>query len=356
MSDMQQFKCPCCGGTVVFSSQVQSLKCEYCESEFDINKLDELKDVVAEENVTKDADWGEYKEENLDGMSSYSCSSCGANVVVDANTVATECVYCGNKIVIQANATGVAKPDCVIPFALDKDYAVAELKKFYKGKFLLPAAFTAENRIEKITGLYVPFWLYDCDVNASLVFSAQKSKSWTSGNRRYTKTDYYKIKRAGDLGFNSIPVDASSSMDNKYMDSIEPYALEKLVDFNSAYLAGFQADKYDEDSKQCMERANERIRASVIEEFQNTLDSDYESISLDSSSIDLKHGDIRYAFLPIWILNTKYKDEIYTFAINAQTGKVVGSLPVSRGKFFALWLASSGIIYLIIFLINLFLN
>lgn len=356
MSDMQQFKCPCCGGTVVFSSQVQSLKCEYCDSEFDIRKLDELKDVVSEESVSKDVEWGEYHEESLDGMSSYSCSSCGANVVVDANTLATECVYCGNKIVIQANATGVVKPDCVIPFALDKDYAVGELKKFYKGKFLLPSEFTRENRIEKITGLYVPFWLYDCDVDAKLVFNAQKSETWTSGNYRYTKTDYYKIRRYGALGFNSIPVDASSGMDNQYMDSIEPYSFDKLVDFNSAYLAGFQADKYDEDSQKCMERANERIRTSVIEEFQETLDSDYESITVDSSVIDLKHGDIRYAFLPIWILNTKYKDKLYTFAVNAQTGKVVGSLPTSMAKFFLFWLGSSGIAYLLIYLISLFMN
>lgn len=355
MSDMQQFKCPCCGGTVVFSSQSQALKCEYCESEFDVSKIEEINSVMSREAVSEDANWGEYQEQNMDGMSSYSCSSCGANVIVDPNTVATECVYCGNKIVLEGNATGVVKPDCVIPFALDKDYAIAEVKKFYQGKWLLPSEFTSGNKIEKITGLYVPFWLYDCDVNADILFNAEKRETWTSGDYRYTKTDYYSVKRRGGLGFNSIPVDASSSMDNKYMDSIEPYALDKLIDFNSAYLAGYQADKYDEDSQQCMERANERIRQSVLDEFEATV-TGFDSVSVNSSKIDLKHGQIRYAFLPIWLLNTKYKDEIYTFAINAQTGKVVGSLPISWGKFTLLWLVSSGIAYAIITMISMFMN
>lgn len=354
MGDMQQFKCPSCGGSMVFDSASQAMKCEFCDSEFDMDKLNEISAIMSEEGTQQDAQWAEYQGEEMNGMKSYSCSSCGANVVVDEGAIATECVYCGNKIVLEANTSGVLKPDCVIPFALDKEYAKNALKDFYKGKFLLPSSFTSDNRIDKITGLYVPFWLYDCDVDATIVFDAQNRKTWRSGSYEYTKTEYYSVKRSGALGFNSIPVDASSSMDNDYMDSIEPYDLEKIADFNSAYLAGYQADKYDETAEECVERANERIRNSVIDEFKGT--TSYDSITVKSSNIDLKHGDIRYAFFPIWMLNTKYQDKIYTFAINAQTGKVVGSLPTSMGKFMLAWAMSAGIAYIVITLIMLMIG
>lgn len=355
MSEMQQFKCPHCGGTMAFNSASQKLKCDFCDSEFDVDKLDEINAVTSDTNADSDAQWAAYSGESMEGMSAYNCSSCGAHVVVDANTVATECVYCGNRIVIENNVAGVAKPDVVIPFALDKDYAVNALKNFYKGKILLPGGFLSGNRVEKITGLYVPFWLYDCDVNAQLTFTGEDVSTWVSGDYEYTKTDYYSIRRSGSLGFNSIPVDASSGMDDSYMDSLEPYSFDKLVKFNPAFLAGYQADRYDEDAEKCLPRVNKRIKNSVIEEFQNTI-SGYSSVSVKSTNIDMKHGNISYAFLPIWILNTKYQDKIYTFALNAQTGKMVGTLPVSWGKFFALWGASAAVAYLIITIISMIMG
>lgn len=353
MADMQQYKCPNCGGSMVFDISSQMIKCEFCDSEYEVEKLDAISKAMTGAKEEQEATWDEYDEKNLSGMKSYSCSSCGAKVTVSDNTIATECVYCGNKITIESTSNTVA-PDCIIPFKLDKNYAIDAFKKFYHGKLLLPSSFKSEHRINKITGLYVPFWLYDCDVDAKVSFIAENKQSFTSGDSEYVKIKYYEVNREGTLSFSKIPVDASKNMDNRYMDALEPYNFNDLIDYNAGYMAGYQADSYDEDSKQCADRANAKIKESVISEFKASA-GNYDTINVKTCDISSKNNEIRYAFMPIWILNTKYKDKIYTFAINAQTGKLVGELPTSIPKFIGFSLASSVIVYIIINIIMQFI-
>lgn len=346
MADMQQYKCPNCAGTMVFDISSQKLKCEYCDSEYDIAEIDNINNAMSSSGNSQDATWEDYEENDFIKMKYYNCNSCGAKVTVSDNTVATECVYCGNKITIEDNDANTVAPDCIIPFKLDKNYAINAFKEFYKGKLLLPKSFKNEHQIDKITGLYVPFWLFDCDVDAKVDFMCEERTTWTSGDTEYTKTKYYDVKREGSLSFSSIPVDASKSMDDKYMDSLEPYNFDELKDYNAAFMAGYLADSYDEDSKTCSVRANERIKESVISEFSNT--ANYDSVNVKNCIIDTKNSRIRYAFMPVWILNTRYNGKIYTFAINAQTGKLVGELPTSTPKFIGFSLIFSVIAYIII--------
>ncbi len=346
MADMKQYKCFNCGGTMVFDISSQKLKCEYCDSEYDIEEIENTDNAMAGSEDSQDAKWDDYEKNDLIGMKYYSCNSCGAKVTVSENTVATECVYCGNKITIQDNDNDAVAPDCIIPFKLDKNYAMKAFKNFYKGKLLLPKSFNSEHQIDKITGLYVPFWLFDCDVYAKVRFEGKDISTWTSRDTEYTKTAYYDVKREGSLSFSSIPVDASTSMDNKYMDSLEPYDFNELKDYNAAFMAGYLADNYDEDSKVCSVRANKRIKESIISEFSKT--ATYDEINVKSYAIDVKNSKVRYVFIPVWILNTRYKDKIYTFAINAQTGKLVGELPSSIPKLIGVSLVSAVIVYIII--------
>lgn len=139
------------------------------------------------------------------------------------------------------------------------------------------------------------------------------------------------LKRKGKLAFEKIPVDASSKMDDKYMDSIEPFDYNQLEEFSEKYLTGYYADKYDVDIKASEPRANERVKRSTEDKFRSSVKG-YESVIADSSRINVKNGKAEYVMFPVWILNKKYKDKIYTFAMNGQTGKLVGELPIDKCK------------------------
>lgn len=332
-----EYKCPCCTGALTFDSQTQQLKCEYCDNVFSIEQLAEYDDMLKEDGKEEEPiQWKEYEGEETDGFTEFICPSCGAAIMGDSTTAATFCAYCGNPVALSDRMAGMLRPDYIIPFKHDKKAAEAALQKFYKGKILLPKLFRTENNIKKITGMYVPFWLFSGDAQGKATYDATKVNSWRSGNYRYTKTSHYMVRREGSLTFQRVPVDGSQKMDDAMMDSLEPYDYSQLTDFQSAYLAGYLADRYDMDSKACHPRAEERVRFTTFAELQKSV-AGYANVTRRNGSVSVSNSEIKYAMLPVWILNTQYKGETYTFAMNGQTGKMVGKLPIDRKKYWLLW-------------------
>ena len=270
-------------------------------------------------------------------MRAYNCPSCGAELICDETTAATSCPYCGNPAVVPSQFHGQQKPDYIIPFKLNKEAAIAALKNFYKGKKLLPRAFTEQNHIEEIKGVYVPFWLIDGTVDADVSYQATITHTHTSGNYRITTTDHYEVRRAGTLDFLRIPADGSSKMPDPIMDSIEPFDYGELKRFSTAYLPGFYADIYDVPAEDALKRASRRACATSSDELRATV-SGYTGCAEGMHSIRMAKHKAHYALLPVWMLTTNWNGNRYVFAMNGQTGKLIGDLPVSAGKTLA-WFA-----------------
>lgn len=342
MSELIQYKCPCCGGAVEFNSSVQKMKCPYCDSEFDMEALKEYDEALKQEAEHKDeTNWEnvadrEWQDDEKEKMNIYVCQSCGGEIVCDENTAAMSCPYCDNPVVMKGKLSGDLKPDYVIPFQLEKEDAKKKFQEHLKGKILLPKVFRSENHIDEIKGVYVPFWLFDADTDANLRYRGTKIRVWSDSKYDYTQTSYYAVGRHGKMRFEQVPVDGSSKMPDDLMESIEPYDFSKAVDFQTAYLAGYLADRYDVDAKQSENRANERIRTGAESEIRKTIKG-YDTLTPENISIQLKNGASHYALYPVWILNTTWKGKQYIFAMNGQTGKFVGNLPTDRSAY-ARWL------------------
>lgn len=332
MQTLQEYKCPCCGGAIAFDSTLQKMKCPYCDTEFDIETLAGYDDGL---NGKQDnMEWetsagGEWQDGETDGLRSYVCKSCGGEIIGDENMAATACPFCDNPVVMMGQLSGALKPDIVIPFKLDKNAAKAGLQKHLTGKRLLPKIFKDQNHIDEIKGVYVPFWLFDTEADAQVRYRATKVRSWSDSDYDYTETSHFLVRRGGSIAFEHVPVDGSSKMADDLMESIEPYSFADAVDFRTAYLAGYLADKYDVTAEQSIERANERVKRSTEEAFASTVKG-YATVTTESSSIKLRGGKAKYALYPVWILNTTWNGNKYTFAMNGQTGKFAGDLPVDK--------------------------
>ncbi len=333
MAVLQEYKCPCCGGAIGFDATLQKMKCPYCDTEFEMETLSAYDSALSEEKadelVWEQASAQPWQE---DGIRGYVCASCGGEILGDENTAATSCPYCGNPVVMMEQFSGVLKPDLVIPFRLDKDAAIAALKKHYCGKRLLPKVFQDENHLQKVQGIYVPVWLFDAQADADVRFKATRVRAWSDSQYNYTQTSFYALSRSGSIGFERIPVDGSSKMEDALMESIEPYDHSQAVDFQTAYLAGYLADKYDVDAQDSIDRANERVKRSTEEAFAATAQG-YTTVIPEHSSVRLQNGKTRYALYPVWMLHTKWDGKDYTFAMNGQTGKLVGDLPMDKGLY-----------------------
>lgn len=336
MAVLQEYKCPCCGGAITFDSGIQKMKCPYCDTEFEMETLvsydNEIKNEPAENMLWNDTAGAEWQNGEADGLRSYVCKSCGGEIVGDETTAATSCPFCGNPVVMMGQFSGSLKPDYVIPFKVDKKAAKAALKQHYSGKRFLPKVFRDQNHIDEILGLYVPVWLFNADADANIRYKATKVRTWSDRNYNYTETSFYAVSRGGEIGFECVPVDGSTKMEDALMESIEPFDFTGAVDFQTAYLAGFLADKYDVDSEQSIERANERIKKSTENAFASTVQG-YATVLPEATSIRLQNGKAKYALYPVWLLNTTWNGEKYTFAMNGQTGKFVGDLPLDKGTY-----------------------
>ena len=339
MSELFEYKCPNCGGAIEFDSSTQKMKCPYCDSEFVVESLKNMDNRLAEmqpdefkwnEGSGKD-EWSEN-----DGMSVFVCKSCGGEIVGDENTAATSCPYCGNPVVMSGRLEGDLKPDFVIPFKLDDKAAKDALKAYVAKKKFAPNTFKSENRLKEIKGLYVPFWLFDSDATANVSYDATRTRTWSDSKYNYTETSHYDVFRAGTMSFENIPVDGSSKMPDDLMESIEPFHFGEAVDFQTAYLAGYLADKYDVTMEQSIGRANERIKVSCEDTLRDTVNG-FGSVTTKNSFVQTSNGVAKYALYPVWILNTEYQGEKFQFGMNGQTGKIVGNIPASKAKLAALF-------------------
>ncbi len=358
MAELLAYKCPCCGGKIEFNSTSQQMKCPFCDTEYDLDTLksydEELNQQPAADQMNWDSSAGtQWGEGETDNMGVYTCQSCGGQIVADQSTAASACPYCDNPIIMTGKLSGDVRPDFVIPFKIDKEGAKAALEKYMSGKPLLPKAFKSDHHIDEIKGLYVPVWLFDADVDAHIRFKAEKRRTWSDNNYNYTETSYYSVIRNGCIGFDNVPVDGSSKMDDTLMESIEPFDFKQAVDFQTAYLSGYLADRYDVTAEESIARANERIKTGTVDAFRDTV-TGYNSVNMESSSIHLQNGDAKYALYPVWILNTTWNDTKYTFAMNGQTGRFVGNLPVDKGAAVRWYLGIAAAASVVAFLVTYF--
>ena len=275
MAGMLEYKCPCCDGAIQFDSATQKMKCPYCDTEFEVDTLKGYDEELKDEKPSE-MEWttpgGGWAEGETAGLHTYSCKSCGGEIVGDDTMGASACPFCGNPIVLTGQFAGALRPDLIIPFKLDKKAAKAKLQEHLKGKTLLPRVFRSQNHIDEIKGVYVPFWLFDTDADARVRYRTTKLRCWSDSEYNYTETSHFLVHRGGSVGFEHVPVDGSSRMADDLMESIEPYDFSDAVGFQTAYLAGYFADKYDVGADESIERANERVKKSAEEAFASASD------------------------------------------------------------------------------------
>lgn len=366
-TQVTNYQCPACTGPLHYSAKSGKLACDYCGSSFDVAEIEALyarkeaeaaaakqaADAKAEAAQAAKAeaaeaaaasggwdtsdlsrDWGA----EADGLRVYSCPSCGAELICDQSTAATACPYCGNPAIVPGQFSGTLRPDYILPFRLSKDDAVQALRAHYKGKPFLPRSFTSANHIEQIQGVYVPFWLFDGGAEGAASYRASNTNVFETGDYEITETRHYHVVRAGSLAFEKIPVDASSKMPDDHMDSIEPFDYAQLRPFSTAYLPGYLADKYDVTIDDSRDRADTRCRETLAQALRDTV-TGYGACVTEREDIALRRGKVHYALLPVWMLSTKWRGQDFLFAMNGQTGKLVGDLPTDRGRFWGMFAA-----------------
>ncbi len=341
-SRIVNYQCPACTGPLHFKGNSGMLECDYCSSKYTVKEISEIyqtKNEAAEEAVNdqKESQWDfsectEVWNQEEGKMKAYICPSCSAELICDEHTAATRCPYCGNPTVVPGQFKGELRPEVLLPFKLSHQDAENALKKYYKGKRFLPKEFTDQNTIKEIQGVYVPFWLFDGNAHVNVTFDATRSSTMRQGDYQITNTDHFDVHRVGTVAFEKIPVDASNRMPDAHMDAIEPFDYSELTEFSTGYLPGFLAERFSLSSEECIKRADARVQKTSVQMMKKDVVG-YESCTEKQKHIQIERGKVHYGLLPVYLLTTRYNNQEYLFAMNGQTGKFVGNLPVDQKKY-----------------------
>jgi uncharacterized Zn finger protein (UPF0148 family) len=339
-TEVTNFPCPACNAPLQYSEKTGKLQCEYCDSSFTIEEMDALyrdkenkkekQEIPPEENWDTSglsSDWGEEAQQ----LTAYNCPSCGAQLICEETTAATHCPYCGNPSIVPGKLEGALRPDYVLPFEISKEQALAKLKDHFKKKPFLPSPFLDKHQLEKTQGVYVPFWLFDGQVSGNCTYHATRILVTRRGDTEITTTQHYMVLRGGEIAFEKVPVDGSTKMSDAHMDAIEPFDYSRLKPFSVSYLPGFLADRYDVTAEDSRARADSRCENSFDAALQATI-LGYNSCIRHQHDVKLNRGKVSYALLPVWLMHVKWEGKDYLFAVNGQSGKLAGDLPVCKKK------------------------
>lgn len=299
------FKCKNCGGSVVYEPRRGVMYCPHCE--------------------------GENSEDRIDNGSMTQCVNCGAPIEVRDYISACRCGHCGSYLVLNERVEGIYEPHMILPFCVSKQAAVDAMNREFSRRLFTPSDFMSAKSLEKMEGIYVPFWLYDYDAAYDYAGEGTKVRTWTSGNTEYTETSYYEVIRRMDVDFDRIPVDASYAMEDGIMDLMEPYNYQEMEGFDPKYMSGFYGEIYNQGAPELEGRAQVKARNSAQEMMQTSLGG-YSSIRTFRNDLTLSRNGVHYALMPVWKYLYQYKGQIYQYHVNGQTGKVIGTTPVSKAK------------------------
>ncbi|MCR5282827.1 MAG: hypothetical protein K6E18_05605 [Lachnospiraceae bacterium] len=389
MSALLEHKCPACGGTMVFRPQDGLLQCEYCDTKMSVEdyaktQAENTHQMEQEETAAQEAAAGQTdiqqdvqapaptdmqqgvqantqtapspapsekpeqddpnsqlsgfdfdsltdqaSDETAANLPVYYCVSCAAEVIAPAEQVALSCPYCGNNIVLTDKVSGPLRPDAIIPFSITSDQVAAAVKRYYKGKVLLPKGFFGASSIGNITGVYLPFWVFDGKVGGTVTYTGNKTSHYSEGNYNVTEVKHYYLSRKVSMQFQSIPIDASKKADDAIMDTVGPFDISKAKPFDMAYMAGFTADRFDVKKSAMKQKANTRIinSASRIAMARGT--AGYSGVRHSKGNLNAELS-ARYMLFPLYLFELQHEGKKYPFAMNGQTGKVAGKLPIDK--------------------------
>ena len=345
-------KCPNCAANLIFEPGVSKLTCSFCGGSFNVDELKDLieesnpEQVVKEQNEKVEMEHLEAIEgaaENASDNVEFVCNSCGGKILSDSSTAASFCPFCGSPALITQRLTQEFEPKYIIPFKYGREQAEEAFLKWCKGGKYTPVKFVSKENVAKLTGLYVPFWLYQMKSVVDVEGTAQIVKTHSN----YTIITDYAYKVTGEASWKKVPFDGETRIDDALMEAIEPYDYRGLVSYDSKYLPGFFADRYDQSEEKLKERAASTCKKYTEAEI-NKLCSKYNShkVKTDKTRVSNLHGE--YALLPVWFMHYKYLGKSYYFAMNGQTGEVAGKAPVSRVKrlmFFSVALAVISVVF-----------
>ncbi|RKP47211.1 hypothetical protein D7Z26_23155 [Cohnella endophytica] len=334
-----RFPCASCGGPMVFDTESQNLKCQYCAAEKTIDSVvGEAKEHSfddEDEDLESLHDWGTEQQ-------AVHCEACGGETLIPPDQTTSLCVFCGSpKVLLEENVRSI-RPESIIPFQVSRDQALSSFASWKKKRWFLPNAFKKQDVRSELNSIYIPYWTYDTETYS--VYTAEvgvyhyrtvtrtrvvngKTETYTTTERytvwHYTNGDY-------DRSFDDILIPASGHYDEKLLEKLGDFNLDELHAYRPEYLSGYISERYSVTREEGWEEAQDVANGQLRDEIKDIIGGD----EIRNLNIRTTFDDITYKhlLLPVWNASYTYKSKPFYYMVNGQTGTVSGHVPRSAIK------------------------
>lgn len=355
-----RFPCASCAGPMLFDTESQTLKCQYCGAEQSIDNAMEQPQEHPFDHVGEDElalhDWGAEQQ-------AIHCESCGGETLVPTGQTATLCVFCGSpKVLPQDNILSI-RPETLIPFQISRDEALTSFAAWKRKRWFLPTKFKQQKVSSQLNSIYIPYWTYDTDTYS--LYSAEvgiyhyrtvtRTRVVNGKTQTYTATERYTVWHSTqgdyDRSFDDILIPASGHYNTELLNKLGDFKLGELLPYKPEYLSGFVSERYSVTREQGWANAQHHADEQLNDEIRRKISGDEIRnlrIRTTFSAITYKH-----LLLPVWNASYTYKSKPYYYMVNGQTGTVSGHVPRSALKITLFTLMCLGVAgAIVIFIMN----
>jgi uncharacterized Zn finger protein (UPF0148 family) len=340
---VHKFPCPSCGAEMDFDAQSGTLTCAHCGHTATIPTTEQAIQEHDLQAALKEMMTTPHETGYGDNKRSIKCESCGAINTVDANVISTECAFCGsNQVVPQDQVTQVVKPESLLPFQVDRAKAVTLFRTWLGRGFFRPTPVKkiAQQADARLQGVYLPFWTFDAYTSSWWQAEAgyyyyETETYWdrdaegkqVQRTRQVQKIRWKPASGFLPLSFDDVLVPATQNVEQGMIERIYPFDTQALVSYDPGFLSGWGAEAYTVDLRAAWEEGQKTIQEQVRQACAQQVPGDtYRNLSVNTAFSNMTY---KHVLFPVWIASYRYRDKVYQFLVNGQTGEVQGQAPIS---------------------------
>ncbi len=339
---------------MLFSAASGKLKCEFCGTQREIeNRPVEIKEYDFNETLSR------LSKQTIKHIEkTITCNKCGSSFTLTPYSISSNCPYCGTPAI--TDFVREITPKSLLPFQVTRKEAKENLKRWIGSLWFAPSAFSKYFRSDqKLTGHYLPYWTYDSDtlthyrgMRGDTYYVTVTRTVMRDGREERIQVQEPRINwtpasGSVSLSFDDITISASETISRRIVNSVGPWDTGSLKPFDEKYLSGFQAEEYTIGLDDGFEFAKAKMSSSIEQSIRRDIGGDQQQIH----TVDTHYHNITYksVLFPLWTATFNWKNKVYRYVINAQTGKTSGERPYSVVKIvFAVILVAvvvGGVIY-----------
>ena len=285
----------------------------------------------------------------------YNCPSCGAQIMTDGTTAASICYFCHNPVVLSDRLTGTDAPEIVVPFEIDNKKAKEIFKEWIGQHKYVPKSFYNASQVELLSGVYFPYWIYNCEVDGKVAGRGNKERTWDEAGMRHTETTVYSIAKEGSMDINNVTRIALNKASKVLVESVMPFDINKAKPFGMGYLQGYVAEIKDIEKSSMEQEVTDEVKSYAKSQLEASASEGYNSTQFETSDVKIRNASWKYALMPVYTLtyHDRGSNKLYYFSINGQTGKTCGELPTDdsaiKALFFKIFIPVFIVLMLILF-------